>query len=602
MSRPRPFTGTTAATAARGPPGPPPGGPGARAAGTGTCSSDRDETDDERPARLRHDPARRRAAGGPQPLRRRQARHRRAPRRARRRLHRGRLAGRQPQGHRVLRPGTRPSCRCATPRSPRSARPGAPVRRRPTTRRCAPCSTRAPRSSRSWPSRHVRHVELALRTTREENLAMVRDTVALPARRGPARLPRRRALLRRLRRRPRLRPRGAAGGGRGRRRGRRPVRHQRRHAARPGRRRRRATSVDATGARLGIHCHNDTGCAVANSLAAVDAGATPRAGHAQRLRRAHRQRRPAHGRRATCSSSGAGRCCPTDRLQRGHPDRARGQRGHQRARRTRRQPYVGASAFAHKAGLHASAIKVDPDLYQHTDPKRVGNDMRMLVSDMAGRASIELKGRELGFDLGGDDELVQRVARPGQGAGAARLHLRRGRRVVRAAAARGGRRRPAGATSRSSPGGSSPTPAATARRCPRPRSSSSRPAGAVVATGEGNGPVNALDHALRQALRPAYPELDKLELIDFRVRILDAAHGTDAVTRVLIETSDGDDVLGDGRRRPQHRRGLLAGPRRRHHLRPAAPGRVRPVKPARAVVPIRPDTCRSRPGCSRMEG
>ena len=64
-----------------------------------------------------------------------------------------------------------------------------------------------------------------------------------------------------------------------------------------------------------------------------------------------------------------------------------------------RQPYVGASAFAHKAGLHASAIKVDPDLYQHTDPMLVGNDMRMLVSDMAGRASIELKGSELGFDL-----------------------------------------------------------------------------------------------------------------------------------------------------------------------------------------------------------
>ena len=64
-----------------------------------------------------------------------------------------------------------------------------------------------------------------------------------------------------------------------------------------------------------------------------------------------------------------------------------------------RQPYVGTSAFAHKAGLHASAIKVDPNLYQHMDPVGVGNDMRLLVSDMAGRASIELKGRELGFDL-----------------------------------------------------------------------------------------------------------------------------------------------------------------------------------------------------------
>ena len=74
-----------------------------------------------------------------------------------------------------------------------------------------------------------------------------------------------------------------------------------------------------------------------------------------------------------------------------------------------RQPYVGVSAFAHKAGLHASAIKVDPDLYQHTDPVRVGNDMRLLVSDMAGRASIELKGRELGFDLGADKELLTRV-------------------------------------------------------------------------------------------------------------------------------------------------------------------------------------------------
>ena len=69
-----------------------------------------------------------------------------------------------------------------------------------------------------------------------------------------------------------------------------------------------------------------------------------------------------------------------------------------------RQPYVGVSAFAHKAGLHASAIKVDPNLYQHMDPKHVGNDMRMLVSDMAGRASIELKSRELGFDLDPTDE------------------------------------------------------------------------------------------------------------------------------------------------------------------------------------------------------
>ena len=164
-----------------------------------------------------------------------------------------------------------------------------------------------------------------------------------------------------------------------------------------------------------------------------------------------------------------------------------------------RQPYVGASAFAHKAGLHASAIKVDPDLYQHTDPMRVGNDMRMLVSDMAGRASIELKARELGYDLAGQDDLLSQVRHPGQGAGAAGLHLRRRRRVVRAAAAREVAGRPAHATSRSSPGGSSPTPPAPARRCPRRPSSSSRPAGGS------SRPVRATVRSTRSTTRCGRP-------------------------------------------------------------------------------------------------
>ncbi|HAG54434.1 MAG TPA: citramalate synthase, partial [Actinobacteria bacterium] len=74
-----------------------------------------------------------------------------------------------------------------------------------------------------------------------------------------------------------------------------------------------------------------------------------------------------------------------------------------------RQPYVGVSAFAHKAGLHASAIKVDPSLYQHENPESVGNDMRMLVSEMAGRASIEIKSSQLGFDLSKEKEVVARL-------------------------------------------------------------------------------------------------------------------------------------------------------------------------------------------------
>jgi 2-isopropylmalate synthase len=202
-----------------------------------------------------------------------------------------------------------------------------------------------------------------------------------------------------------------------------------------------------------------------------------------------------------------------------------------------RQPYVGASAFAHKAGLHASAIKVDPDLYQHTDPTTVGNDMRMLVSDMAGRASIELKGKELGFDLGGDRELVTRVTDR-----------------VKAMEAAGYTFEAADAsfellvreeTDSARPTyydveswrvitESRPTGDAVSEATVKLLAGGER----QVATGEGNGPVNALDHALRKALLPVYPELDKLSLVDFKVRILDASKGTDAVTRVLIETSD----------------------------------------------------------------
>ena len=194
------------------------------------------------------------------------------------------------------------------------------------------------------------------------------------------------------------------------------------------------------------------------------------------------------------------------------------------------------SAFAHKAGLHASAIKVDPDLYQHMDPATVGNDMRMLVSELAGRATVELKGRELGLDLSNEREALGRVVErvkdlESRGyvfeAAEASFEL-----MLRAEVrARRG-------TSRSSRGGSSSSSAA-ARSSARPRSSCGRAGERIVATGEGNGPVNALDRALRTALEKTYPGLADLELVDFKVRIVEGAHGTGAVTRVLVETSDG---------------------------------------------------------------
>jgi 2-isopropylmalate synthase len=297
--------------------------------------------------------------------------------------------------------------------------------------------------------------------------------------------------------------------------------------------------LDGTGARLGIHCHNDTGCAVANSLAAVSAGAT----HVQGTINGYGERTGNADLLTVVSNL---------QLKLGMPvvDPARLQEGTRIAHAISevtniphysRQPYVGSSAFAHKAGLHASAVKVDPDLYQHTDPTAVGNDMRMLVSDMAGRASIELKGRELGYDLSGEKELLGRVVARVKdleqrgytfdAADASFELLLRGEvegapisyfdveswRVI--TDSRGH------APDDDAPSEATVKLVAAGRR--------------VVATGEGNGPVNALDHALRQAIAVSYPEVEKLELIDFRVRILDAAHGTDAVTRVLIETTDG---------------------------------------------------------------
>ena len=203
---------------------------------------------------------------------------------------------------------------------------------------------------------------------------------------------------------------------------------------------------------------------------------------------------------------------------------------------------MGVSAFAHKAGLHASAIKVDPDLYQHTDPTMVGNDMRMLVSDMAGRASIELKGKELGIDVGGDRELVQRIVdrvkeRELQGytyeAADASFALlmraeldgingREARRFFRIESWR--------AITEDRPDGTHANEATVKLWAKGER---------IVATAEGNGPVNALDRALRVGLEQIYPQLGCFALVDYKVRILEGRSGTDSTTRVLITTTDG---------------------------------------------------------------
>ncbi|MFZ1409950.1 MAG: citramalate synthase [Micropruina sp.] len=295
------------------------------------------------------------------------------------------------------------------------------------------------------------------------------------------------------------------------------------------------TAAGQIGIDLGIHCHNDTGCAVANTLAAVDAGVM----HVQGTVNGHGER-----------TGNANIITLIANLQLKYgwsliPEgslREATRISHAIAGITdvtpnNRQPYVGQSAFAHKAGLHASAIKVDANLYQHIDPTLVGNDMRMLVSDMAGRANIQIKGSELGYDLS-DRELAAKITdrvkqREMEGysyesADASfelllreELHeLEEFFEVLGWRVLTGHEVKPEGDSE------------ATVKL---------RAKGETHAyVGEGHGPVNALDVALRTALKRAYPHVDDFELTDYRVRILDQGHGTDAIVRTLIDTTDGN--------------------------------------------------------------
>ncbi len=293
--------------------------------------------------------------------------------------------------------------------------------------------------------------------------------------------------------------------------------------------------LQASSARLGIHCHNDTGCAIANSMAAIEAGVT----HVQGTLNGYGERTG----NADLVSIIANlelkkdkQVLPVNALREAF------RISHAVAEVTNvspsaRQPYVGVSAFAHKAGLHASAIKVDPNLYQHEDPASVGNDMRMLVSEMAGRASIELKSQELGVDLGGDRDLIGRVVE--------RVKDMESRGFTFEAADASfelllheelAGKRPTfftidhwlTTTERSE--GSIITKAEVTITAQGKE---------ITCSGSGNGPVNAFDRALRDGLNSLYPELAVLELTDYKVRILEGRLGTGAITRVLVETSDG---------------------------------------------------------------
>ena len=289
------------------------------------------------------------------------------------------------------------------------------------------------------------------------------------------------------------------------------------------------------GVDLGIHCHNDTGCAVANTLAAVEAGVM----HVQGTMNGHGER-TGNANIITVVANlqlkfGWELVTPEQLAEATRVSHAIS--GVTNYPMNTRQPYVGASAFAHKAGLHASAIKVDANLYQHIDPKLVGNDMRMLVSDMAGRANIQIKGSELGYDLSNRDlaakvtEKVKTREMDGysyESADASFELLVRDElglledyfEVLSWRVLTGHEVKPEGDSE------------AVVKV---------RAKGVTYnLVGEGHGPLNALDVALRNALNPAYPQVDDFELTDYKVRIIDQGHGTDAIVRTLIDMTDGE--------------------------------------------------------------
>lgn len=289
---------------------------------------------------------------------------------------------------------------------------------------------------------------------------------------------------------------------------------------------------------LGVHFHNDAGCAVASSLLAVQHGVRQVQGCIN-----------GYGER----TGNADLCAviPDLVLKMGVPavpeDRLRllAPISHHIAEVVNitldpHRPYVGTSSFTHKAGLHTSALARRPDAYEHIRPDLVGNHTRMVVSEQAGRASILAKARELGLDL--DDDLARQVLERVKELEYEGYHFEAADGSVELLIRRATGWEPdffrvesfrVFVEGRSDDG---TVAEATVKLWVGGRR--------LITTGEGTGPVHALDRALREALLSVYPELKALRLTDFRVRVLDSAEGTAARVRVLIETSAGDDSWG----------------------------------------------------------
>jgi 2-isopropylmalate synthase len=314
------------------------------------------------------------------------------------------------------------------------------------------------------------------------------------------------------------------------------------------------------GAPLGIHAHDDSGCGVANTLTAVEAGATQvqgtingigeRTGNANLVTIiADLQLKMGC---ALVSADQLARLTETahllDELLNRSPNPA--------------QPYVGKHAFAHKAGMHAAGVQADAQTFEHVDPAVVGNRRDLLISELSGKATIVEKARAAHIE-----------PHPASSSSAASLDLATGttppaadedfaRRVlerVKELEHQGFQFEAADGSfellMRKEAGSYEPLFRLESWRVLVEQRADGKVATEAtikiflggeryVRTAEGNGPVNALDNALRDAIGEIHPHLRDIELVNFKVRILDETKGTGAVTRVLIDASDGQEVWG----------------------------------------------------------
>jgi 2-isopropylmalate synthase len=290
---------------------------------------------------------------------------------------------------------------------------------------------------------------------------------------------------------------------------------------------------------IGIHTHNDIGLGVANAIAAVEAGATQVQGTIN-----------GYGERTgNCNLTTVipnvalklNRACLPEAALRNLRELSQFVDEIANVRHDPRQPWVGSTAFAHKGGMHVNAVQKTARSFEHIDPALVGNYRRVLISDLAGRSNILMKAQELGFEITTETPelklILNRIkelehlgyefeAAEGSLALLIRKILRHEQPPFRIEAYHVSMRRD---------GQESVVEATIKVRV-----------GEQVAhtVAEGDGPVNALDSALRGALTQFFPEVKHVQLTDYKVRILDSIAGTAATTRVLIESSDGKEEWG----------------------------------------------------------